>query len=158
MDQFDYIVVGAGSAGCVLADTLSKSGKHSVRARSLCAEMHSSFSALRNAWPMNIGASLPGKGWSTAVQRDVDRIVELWREALDQSGGPLLFGGFTIADAFYAPVASRFATYAVELPADAAAYRDRVLGLDAMRAWSDAARLEPEFVVEDEPYRSPPST
>ena len=126
-----------------------------ARARSLCAEMHSGFSALRSAWPMNIRNSLPGKGWSNAVQRDLDRIVGLWRDALERSGGPLLFGAFTVADAFFAPVVSRLATYAAALPADAATYRDRVLALAAMREWTDAARAESEFVAEDEPYRLP---
>jgi glutathione S-transferase len=124
-----------------------------ARARSICAEMHSGFSNLRNAWPMNVGAPLPGLGWSLAVQDDVDRIVAMWRECLERSGGPMLFGSFTIADAFFAPVVSRFATYAADLPADIAAYRDRVLALDAMKAWTAAADRETEFVADDEPYR-----
>ena len=124
-----------------------------ARARSICAEMHSGFATLRRAMPMNVSATLPGMGWSVAVQDDVDRLVAMWRECLEGSGGPMLFGAFTITDAFFAPVVSRLATYAVALPDDIAAYRDRVLALVGMRAWSSAAAAEPEFLVDDEPYR-----
>ncbi len=127
-----------------------------ARARTACAEMHSGFATLRNALPMNVGTALPGRGWNVAVQDDIDRIVAIWRDALDRSGGPMLFGRFTIADAFYAPVASRFETYAIDLPSDAAAYRDRVLALPGMRAWADAARAETDFLADDEPYRRRP--
>ena len=126
-----------------------------AHARSVCAEMHSGFSTLRNAMPMNISADLAGHGWSIAVQDDVDRLVALWRECLARYGGPLLFGRFTIADAFFAPVVSRMTTYGVALPDDIAAYRDRVLALDGMRAWSAAARAETAFLSDDEPYRRP---
>ena len=124
-----------------------------ARARSICAEMHAGFSRLRGTMPMNVSASLPGHGWSVAVQDDIDRIVSMWRELLDAHGGPLLFGGFTIADAYFAPVVSRMATYDVALPPDIASYRDAVLGLASMRAWTQAARAEKEFLVDDEPYR-----
>ena len=126
-----------------------------ARARSICAEMHAGFSALRNAMPMNISADLAGRGWNVAVQDDVDRIAAIWHECLDRSGGPLLFGHFTIADAFFAPVVSRLTTYAVPLPPPLDAYRNRVLALDGMQAWSAAARAERQFLVEDEPYRRP---
>ncbi len=127
-----------------------------ARARTICAEMHAGFGALRSALPMNVGASLPGLGWNIAVQDDVDRLVAMWRECLERSGGPLLFGDFTIADAFFAPVASRFATYAIDLPGDIAAYRDRLLGLRGMRLWTEQALAENEFVPPDEPYRRRP--
>ena len=126
-----------------------------AHARSICAEMHSGFSTLRGAWPMNISARLPGRGWTIGVQDDVDRLVAMWRECLERSGGPMLFGAFTIADAFFAPVVSRFATYEAELPADIAGYRDRVLALPGMRAWSAAANAETDFLADDEPYRRP---
>ena len=126
-----------------------------ARARSMCAEMHAGFGALRNALPMNVAARLPGHGWSIAVQDDVDRLVAMWRECLGRSGGPLLFGRFTIADAFFAPVVSRCSTYAIALPDDIASYRDRILALPGMQAWSHAAQAETEFLVEDEPYRRP---
>lgn len=124
-----------------------------ARARSICAEMHSGFPTLRRAMPMNVTADLAGHGWSVGVQDDIDRLVAMWRELLLRHRGPLLFGRFTIADAYYAPVVSRFATYGVALPDDIAAYRDAVLALQGMQAWATAARAESEFLVEDEPYR-----
>ncbi len=127
-----------------------------AHARSLCAEMHSGFGTLRQAWPMNVAARLPGMGWSVGVQRDVDRLVQMWGACLERSGGPMLFGRFSIADAFFAPVVSRFATYDADLPPSIAAYRDRILALDGMRAWSASAREEREFLVDDEPYRRQP--
>jgi glutathione S-transferase len=124
-----------------------------ARARSICAEMHAGFSTLRNAMPMNISTDLSGYGWSVGVQADVDRLVAMWREVLEAHGGPLLFGRFTIADAYFAPVVSRLKTYGVALPDDIAAYRDAVLGLPAMQSWTADARRETEFLEDDEPYR-----
>ena len=124
-----------------------------ARARSICAEMHSGFATLRHAMPMNVSADLAGFGWSVGVQDDIDRLVAMWRELLDRHRGPLLFGRFTIADAFFAPVMSRLKTYGVALPHDIAAYRDAVLALKGMRAWTAAARAEREFLADDEPYR-----
>ena len=123
-------------------------------ARSICAEMHAGLRDLRGAMPMNIRASLPGKGMSPAVQKDIDRVVEIWESCRARygAGGELLFGRFTIADAFYAPVATRFRTYAVALPAVAQRYADALLALPAVRDWIAQARLEPEFVRADEPY------
>ncbi len=124
-----------------------------ARARSVCAEMHAGFPKLRQAMPMNVCADLAGYGWSVGVQDDIDRLVAMWRELLARHRGPLLFGRFTIADAFFAPVVSRLKTYAVALPDDIAAYRDAVLALKSMRAWTSAARSESEFLEDDEPYR-----
>jgi glutathione S-transferase len=123
-------------------------------ARSICAEMHAGFRGLRGAMPMNIRGSYPGKGMSPEVQRDIDRIVANWTLCRERSrpGGELLFGGFTAADAYYAPVASRFATYDVQLPPVARRYVDAVLALPAVREWTAAARAEPEFIAEEEPY------
>jgi glutathione S-transferase len=123
-------------------------------ARSVCAEMHAGFRSLRGAMPMNIRSSYPGKGMSPDVQRDIDRILALWTQCRERhgQGGELLFGTFTAADAFYAPVATRFVTYGVRLPEPARRYVDAVLGLPAVREWSAAARAEPEFVAEEEPY------
>lgn len=127
-------------------------------ARSVCAEMHAGFRALRGAMPMNIRGAYPGKGMNPDVRKDIDRVVDIWtacRERFGQ-GGDLLFGGFSIADAYYAPVVTRFATYAVELPQVARRYADAVLALPAVREWSAAGRAEPEFVAEDEPYAARP--
>jgi len=123
-------------------------------ARSICAEMHSGFQALRGAMPMNIRSRHPGKGRSPESQRDSERVVQIWTTCLSRHGapGPLLFGRFSIADAYYAPVVTRFQTYAVSLPPAAQAYCDAVLALRAVREWMDAARRETEFVADDEPY------
>ena len=129
------------------------------RARSLVAEFHSGYAALRSAMPMNIRSSLPGKGASAEVKADIDRLCSRWRETRQAFGarGPFLFGDFTAADAFFTPVASRFATYAVPLEAEALAYQQALLATDGMRKWSAAARQEAEFVPMDEPYQSPPA-
>lgn len=123
-------------------------------ARSICAEMHAGFRNLRSAMPMNLRASLPGKGMSAAVQRDIDRIVEIWESCRARfgSGGDLLFGQFTIADAYYAPVATRFRTYAVALPPAAQRYNDALLDLAAVREWTAQARRETQVIPADEPY------
>jgi glutathione S-transferase len=123
-------------------------------ARVACAEMHSGFEAMRQHLSMNIRASHPGKGLNPESRRDIDRMVELWRSCRERfgGGGELLFGGFTIADAFFAPVVTRFDTYAVALPEDARAYCKAVHRLPAVREWIEAARRETEFVPADEPY------
>ena len=123
-------------------------------ARSICAEMHAGFRKLRGAMPMNIRASLPGKGMTPEVQQDIDRIVEIWESCRARygKGGELLFGQFSVADAFYAPVATRFLTYAVTLPPAAQRYADALLALPAVRDWMAQARRETEFVRADEPY------
>jgi glutathione S-transferase len=114
-------------------------------ARAVTAEMHSGFAALRNHMPMNLRARRPGEGRAPGVAEDIARVTELWRECRSRfgQGGPFLFGAFSIADAFYAPVVTRFVTYGVELDAVCAAYRDAVLALPAMKAWTEAARNEP---------------
>ncbi|HEU4442039.1 MAG TPA: glutathione S-transferase family protein [Burkholderiales bacterium] len=123
-------------------------------ARSVCAEMHSGFQALRSAMVMNIRSKHPGKGMTSASRKDIERIVSLWTSCRERFGGAgsLLFGRFSIADAFYAPVVTRFQTYAVKLPRVAQEYCEAVLALAAVREWSDAARRETEFVAADEPY------
>ena len=129
-----------------------------ARARSICAEMHSGFPALRANMPMNIGARLPGLGMNRRVQANIDRIVRIWTNARTNFGaeGPMLFGRFSAADAFYAPVVWRFVTHGVELPPVAKAYSEAVRSLPSMQAWVQEALGEQEFVDEDEPYRSPP--
>ncbi len=115
-------------------------------ARSVTAEMHSGFQALRNNLPMNLRARKPGQGHDApGVKDDVRRIQALWNECRARfgKGGPFLFGAFSIADAFYAPVVSRFVTYEVPLDAVGAAYRDAVLGLPAMKKWMADAAAEP---------------
>jgi glutathione S-transferase len=117
--------------------------------------MHSGFAALRSQWPMNISANLVGKGWNVAVQKDLDRLVQMWRSALKDHPGPFLFGPFGAVDAFFAPVMARFVTYGAELPPDIATYRDAILGCEGMRSWIAAAHQETAYLADDEPYRLP---
>ena len=130
-----------------------------AQARSACAEMHAGFSALRSHCPMNIEASLPEVGarlWreQPALQADVARVVALWRGLLAAHGGPLLCGGFSVADAFFAPVCTRIQTYALPVPDDVAAYVGRVLALPGVADWVAGALAEQDFVAFGEPYRS----
>ena len=136
--------------------------KERARARSLCAEMHAGFGALRQHCPMNIEASLPEVGRrlmaeQAALRSDLERIERMWSEQLAASSGPMLFGRFSAADAFYAPVCSRIVTHALPVSEVAAAYVSRVMALTSVRAWVAAALEEHHFVAEDEPYRQPPS-
>jgi len=123
-------------------------------ARSVCAEMHSGFQALRGAMPMNIRSRHPGKGMTPESRKDIDRVIALWTDCRERFGGAgnFLFGRFSIPDAFYAPVVMRFQTYAVKLPPVAQAYCEAVQALSAVREWVEAARRETEFVPADEPY------
>ena len=127
-------------------------------ARSACAEMHSGFSALRQACPMNIEARLPDMGaliWrdQPAVRADVQRLTTLWEGLLERYGGPLLFGQFTVADAYFAPVCMRLHTYALPVPPHIAAYVQRVRELPGVKAWIDEALSEKDFLDFEEPYR-----
>ena len=132
-----------------------------ARARSLCAEMHSGFTALRNAYPMNIEADLSEVGArllrdTPEVGQDLAHIDAMWRQQLTATNGPFLFGAFTIADAYFAPVATRIHSYALPVSAPSIAYVERILALPAMVEWTDAARAENDFLAFDEPYRTQP--
>jgi glutathione S-transferase len=129
-----------------------------ARARSVCAEMHSGFSALRGACPMNIEARLPDIGGLVlrdrpGVRDDLARIVSMWTGLLEQSGGPMLFGSFGIADAYFAPVCMRLRTYGLPVPAAIGDYIDRVSALPGVKAWIDGALAERDFLDFEEPYR-----
>lgn len=113
-------------------------------ARSACAEMHSGFAALRNECPMALDEAPRAAELSEATLKDVARISGLWREMLGRFGGPFLFGGWSIADAFFTPVATRFRTYGVELEAMSAAYADRLLATPEFLDWEAAARSPTE--------------
>jgi len=130
-----------------------------AQARAVCAEMHAGFQALRSNMGMNITAELPGLGWNLDVQNDIDRVSALWSglRAQHSSRGPFLFGHFTVADAYYAPVVTRFNTYRPKLAATVTEYMQTILALPALREWFDAAARENEFVEFDEPYRRPPA-
>ncbi|TCP08345.1 glutathione S-transferase family protein [Caldimonas thermodepolymerans] len=130
-----------------------------ARARSVCAEMQSGFGALRTHFPMNIEASLPEVGAEVLrtrpeVGRDVERLTGMWSGLLREHGGPFLFGAFGVADAFFAPVVTRFRTYGVPVPEAVGAYMARVLDLPAMQAWVRDALAEQDFLDFDEPYRT----
>jgi glutathione S-transferase len=130
-----------------------------ARARSVCAEMHAGFSALRSHCPMNIEASLPQIGalvWrdKAEVRSDVQRIVAMWTDLLEQHKGPMLFGEFSIADAYYAPVCMRIKNYALPVPGHVTDYIRRVCALPAVKAWVEDALAEKQFVDFDEPYRT----
>ncbi|MBI5721810.1 MAG: glutathione S-transferase family protein [Burkholderiales bacterium] len=132
-----------------------------TRARTLCAEMHAGFGALRQHCPMNVEASLPEAGARVLreqlqVQRDLARIDQMWSEALAGSGGPFLFGPFGAVDAYFAPVALRVRTYGLPLSRPCAAYAERLLAAPGPAAWIADALQEHEFVPEDEPYRQKP--
>jgi glutathione S-transferase len=114
-------------------------------ARSAVAEMHSGFTALRRNMPMDLNGRKPGHGRAPGVAEDITRVQQLWRECRERfgQGGPFLFGQFSIADAFYAPVVTRFVTYDVHLDEVSRAYRDAVLALPSLKKWTEAARAEP---------------
>ncbi|WP_141328958.1 glutathione S-transferase family protein [Myxococcus sp. AB025B] len=114
-------------------------------ARSVTAEMHSSFSRLREHMGMNLRARKPGQGRAPGVAEDIARIQALWNDCRSRfgQGGPFLFGRFSIADAFYTPVATRFVTYDVTLDPVSAAYRDTLLSQPAFQKWAQAGLHEP---------------
>ena len=133
--------------------------KARARARSVCAEMHSGFGALRSHFPMNIEAALPEVGVrvlaeQAGVRDDLARLVGMWQALLETSGGPMLFGSFGIADAYFAPVLMRLNTYRLPVPATISAYLQRVTALPGVAAWIDDALAERDFLDFEEPYRS----
>ncbi len=133
--------------------------KARARARSICAEMHSGFSALRSHCPMNIEASLAQAGaivWrdQPAVRADVQRIMGMWTELLEQHPGGLLFGEFSIVDAYFAPVAMRIKNYALPVPGHITDYVRRLCTLSGVKAWIDEALAEKDFLDFEEPYRT----
>ena len=123
-----------------------------ARARSICAEMHGGFSALRSHCPMNIEADLATQGaliWrdQPGVRADVARLCSMWSELLAQHSGPLLFDHFTVADAYFAPVCTRLRTYALPMPPQVEAYVDRVLALAGVRAWVEGRCVKKTFWI-----------
>ena len=129
-------------------------------ARSISAEMHSGFSALRSACPMNLGKRYAEKDRGAAVARDVARVTEIWRTARERYGaeGPFLFGQFGAADAMYAPVVTRLDTYSIPVDSVSRAYMDAVLGTAAFQEWRAAALTETWIVPEDEVDEEPIAT
>ncbi|GAA0782113.1 glutathione S-transferase family protein [Roseibium denhamense] len=121
-----------------------------AHARAISAEMHSGFGALRQACPMNMRRPVETLAVNDRVKSDVARILSIWSECLEASGGPFLFGSFTIADAMYAPVVSRFETYSLTDHAVFATYRAAMTGTKAWREWRTDALKETWIVAEDE--------
>jgi glutathione S-transferase len=119
-----------------------------ARARAASAEMHSGFAALRTHMPMNLRNSYPGQGLTRDVEADIARIVGLWTDCRATASGQFLFGDFCIADAMFAPVATRFLTYGVRLPSVCQRYVDTLVALPAMQAWYADARAEREAIDE----------
>jgi glutathione S-transferase len=140
----EYLHETHPKAGLLPADIKAR-----AHCRAICGEMHSGFSAMRGALPMNIKAHHPGfKVWSRA-QADIDRVVAIWHECFASYGGPFLFGKQPcIADAMYAPVVTRFLTYDVPLDKACVAYCERIMALPAMKEWVAAAKKEPDEIDE----------
>jgi glutathione S-transferase len=143
----EYLAEMRPDAGLWPADPAAR-----AHARSISAEMHSGFQALRARMPMNLRKSLPGKGRGREVALDIERILAIWTDCRARYGahGPFLFGRFSAADAMYTPVATRFRTYAVELDDLAQAYVDAVLMRPDFLEWHEAALEEPWVIEEDE--------
>jgi glutathione S-transferase len=131
------------------AGLLPKARAARAHCRSISGEMHSGFSNMRSALPMNLKAHHPGfKVWAGA-QADIDRILSIWRECLAAGTGPFLFGAKPcLADAMFAPVVTRFVTYDVKLDSDCAAYCKAIVALPHMQEWLEGAKAEPDEVVE----------
>ena len=131
-------------AGLLPADPAAR-----AHCRSICGEMHSGFSALRSALPMNLKARFPDfTVWSRA-NGDIERVTEIWRDCLTRYGGPYLFGARrSLADAMYAPVATRFLTYDVPLDEACAGYCQTIMTMPEMGEWIAAAKLEPDDIEE----------
>lgn len=140
----EYLHESFPNAGLLPADRAARS-----HCRSISGEMHSGFSNLRSALPVNLKAHFPGfKIWAGA-QADIDRIVAIWRECLKTYDGPYLFGEKPcLADAMYAPVCTRFKTYDVRLDRLCTDYCETILTLPDMLEWIDAAKSEPDEVEE----------
>jgi len=139
----EYLNETRPQAGLLPADRAAR-----AHCRSICGEMHAGFANLRSALPMNLKAHHPGfKVW-TGARADIERIIAIWRECLASRSGPYLFGKFSLADAMYAPVVTRFLTYDVPLDPVCAAYGQRIMALPEMREWVAAARAEPDALQE----------
>jgi glutathione S-transferase len=129
-------------AGLMPADRIAR-----AHCRSISGEMNSGFANLRASLPMNLKAHYPGHKIWAGARPDIDRIVEIWNECIAQYGGPYLFGRQrTMADAMFAPVATRFLTYGVKLDAVCAAYCGTIMAMPEMQEWVAAARREPEEI------------
>jgi len=125
---------------------------HDARAvaRSVCAELHSGFPALRAHLPMNVRSSFPNRGVTPEVQGEINRVMAIWRDCRKRFGerakGDFLFGRFSIADATFAPIVTRFRTYKIKLERDAESYCETIIALPALQEWTASARNEPMVI------------
>ena len=132
---------------------------HRAHARSICAEMHSGFMGIRTACPMNIDAYLPEIGAlalrdKEAVRNDLKRIDTLLSSLLKEHKGPMLFGEFSIPDAYFSPVVMRIKTYALPVSAETQGYMERLCAMPGVKAWIDGALAEKDFIDFEEPFRT----
>jgi len=132
-----------------------------ARARSVCAEMHSGFTGIRSACPMNIDAYLPEIGAlalrdNEALRKDLIRIDHLFSSLLQEHKGPMLFGEFSIPDAYFSPVVMRIKTYALPVSSETQAYIDRLCAMTGVKAWIEGALAEKDFIDFEEPFRTKP--
>jgi len=146
----DNVVVWETLAICEYINELAPEAKlwpsdraKRARARAASMEMHAGFSALRDNMPMDLCVEKPGQGHTPEALADVRRVCDIWRDELTTSGGPFLFGRFSIADAMFAPVTTRFTTYGVPLDGTCRAYVATIAALPGMQAWRRAAATEP---------------
>ncbi len=130
------------------AKLLPADAKARAHCRSVSGEMHSGFSNMRSAMPMNIKARHPGYKIFAGARPDIERITAIWRECLEDSGGPFLFGEPSMADAMYAPVTTRFITYDVKLDKACQSYCRTITEWPFMQEWIKAALAEPDDVEE----------
>ena len=139
----EYLHEVAPSAGLLPADR-----KVRAHCRAVSGEMHSGFHNLRSALPMNLRATHKHFKVFSGARPDIQRIKEIWTECLSTYGGPFLFGAPSVADAMYAPVCTRFRTYAVELEPHLAKYCETIFAWSPMAEWTDAAAQEPDEIIE----------
>jgi glutathione S-transferase len=145
----EWVAEAFPAAGLWPDDALAR-----ARARSVASEMATGFANLRTHLSCHVFARVPGFRPNAATQAEIARVFELWSEALARSGGPFLFGRFTIADAMYFPVRTRFRTYGVELPSALATYARALDALPAVAAWERRARVAPRIPVYDDAVRA----
>ena len=158
LQQGELVIWESLAIGEYLADRFPEAGLWPADpaargvARSVSAEMHSGFAALRSHLPMNMRSTFAGRGVTPEAQADINRISALWRDCRKRfgEGGKFLFGNPTIADAMYAPVVSRFRTYKVALDEEAQLYADAVWAWPPMQEWAIAAGNEPMIIEEFE--------
>ena len=139
----EYLNEAMPQAGLLPADRIGR-----AHCRSICGEIHSGFTTLRASLQVNLKSHIPCFKIWTRAQADIDRVCTIWRDCLENSEGPFLFGERTMADAMYAPVVTRFVTYDVKLEPRLKAYADMIMAMPEMIEWIEAAKTEPAEIEE----------